>query len=212
MKADILTDKAMRRGVNTLRRRDPDLGRLVDRHGVPPMWGRPAGFATLVQIVLEQQVSLASARAVFERLKIRLRVVDAGSFLGLGDDALRACGFSRQKSRYCRLIAAAIDDGTLDLDGIAGDSDDIARRKLVAITGIGPWTANIYLLMALRRRDIWPVGDLALAVAAQRLKQLPAKPNSAEMEAIGEVWRPWRAVAARLLWQSYLNDPEVKRR
>ncbi len=211
MTLEPINDKTLRQGIATLRRRDRDLAGVIERFGVPPLWNRSPGFATLVHIVLEQQVSLASAKAAYDRLFEYLDVIDADAFLTLDAETLRACGFSRQKSRYCRGIAAAVSGGSFDLDGLAGQSDEEARRRLLAIPGIGPWTANIYLLMALGRRDIWPVGDLALAVAAQRIKRLPERPDAAELETIGEAWRPWRSVAARLLWQSYLNEPDRKR-
>ena len=185
---------------------DPDLGRVVDRIGPPPLWDRDPAFPPLVHIILEQQVSLASARATFDRLLAEVEELNAAAFLGLTEETLRQCGFSRQKSRYCRGIAEAVHDGQLDLQALSGLPDKIVRERLVAITGIGPWTANIYLLMALGRRDVWPVGDLALAIAVQRVKRLETRPSAADMEAIGEAWRPWRSVASRLLWQSYLND------
>ncbi len=202
-----LDNATLRRAVAALGRGDKDLARIAERVGVPPLWRRPAGFATLVHIVLEQQVSLASARAAFERLLAEVEELDAAGFLGLTEATLRRCGFSRQKSRYCRGIAAAVEDGTLDLDQLGRLPDQAVRKRLVAITGIGPWTANIYLLMALGRPDVWPVGDLALAVAVQQVKRLETRPGAEELEAIGEAWRPWRSVAARLLWQSYLTGP-----
>jgi DNA-3-methyladenine glycosylase II len=206
MTPDPLDEESLRHGVAALGRKDRDLARITERLGMPPLWRRPPGFATLVGIVLEQQVSLASARATFDRLLVEVEELDAAAFLGLTDETLRQCGFSRQKSRYCRSIAEAVHDGQLDLEALSGLPDESVRERLVAITGIGPWTANIYLLMALGRRDVWPVGDLALAIAVQRVKCLETRPSTAEMEAIGEAWRPWRSVASRLLWQSYLND------
>jgi DNA-3-methyladenine glycosylase II len=162
-----------------------------------------------VRIVLEQQVSLASARAAFERLAAALGGrVEPGPFLDLDDERLRAAGFSRQKAGYCRGVAAAIVAGELDLDGLAGLPGDEARRRLLALRGVGGWTADIYLLMALGRPDVWPVGDLALAVAAHQVKRLAARPTPAELEALAEAWRPWRAVAARMLWQDYLSRRE----
>lgn len=207
MTPDPLNDQTLRGAVAALARKDKDLARIARRVGIPPLWSRPPGFATLVHIVLEQQVSLASARAAFERLLAEVGDLDAAAFLGLTDETLRGCGFSRQKSRYCRGIAAAVHDGALDLDALARLPDAAVRKRLVAITGIGPWTANIYLLMALGRPDVWPVGDLALAVAVQQVKRLEMRPGADELEAIGEAWRPWRSVAARLLWQSYLDSP-----
>jgi DNA-3-methyladenine glycosylase II len=200
-----LTEPAFGRALTDLGRRDPDIGAVVATHGPPPMWAREPGFATLVHIILEQQVSLASAKAAFDRLRAAVDVLTPAALLELDDETLRRIGFSRQKTRYCRNVAVAIADGSLGLDGLARLTDDQARTALVAITGIGRWTADIYLLMALRRPDIWPAGDLALAIAAQRVKRLASRPSTLELEALGEPWKPWRAVAARVLWHHYLS-------
>jgi len=151
-------------------------------------------------------VSLASAQAAFDRLVTEVVEVTPGSFLILDDATLKRIGFSRQKTRYCRDLATAIRDGILDLDRLERLEDEEARAELSRIKGIGHWTADIYLLMALGRPDIWPNGDLALAKAAQRVKRLDAVPTPAELEGLGEAWRPWRAVAARLLWHHYLSS------
>lgn len=169
------------------------------------MWARTPGFPTLVYIILEQQVSLASARAAFTKLELASDEITPETFLRFGDEELKAIGFSRQKAGYCRGLARAVLDGELDLPALEGLPDEQVRAALTAVKGIGPWTANIYLLMVLLRPDIWPAGDLALAVAYQKIKQLPARPGTQELEAIAERWRPWRAVAARLLWHEYLN-------
>ncbi len=169
------------------------------------MWLREPGFATLVHIVLEQQVSLASARAAYRRLQVLLSPMTPRGFLALSDASLRSAGFSRQKTRYCRCLATAIVDGSLRLDEVAGMGDDSARDMLSSVTGIGCWTADIYLLMALRRPDIWPSGDLALQIAAQQVLGLDSRPTVTEFEALGHPWRPWRGVAARILWHHYLS-------
>ncbi len=199
-----LTERALAAGVRALARRDPDLAAIVESHGRPPLWSRPPGFATLVWIILEQQVSIASARAAFERLTAALGEVAPAAFLGLDEADLKRVGFSRQKARYCRSLAAALGEGRLDLDEIAGMPDGVARSALVSLDGVGPWTADIYLLMALGRRDVWPAGDLALAEAARRIKRLDERPGPDELARLAEPWRPWRAVAARLLWHFYL--------
>jgi len=186
---------------------DHDLAAVLDRLGPPPLWDRKPGFPTLVHIILEQQVSLASARSAFARLRDTLPSFDPQSFLTLGDATLKRVGFSGQKGRYCRIVARALLDGSLDLESLALKPDDQVRAELTRITGIGPWTADVYLLMVLLRPDIWPAGDLALAIAAQDLKGLSARPSPAELAALGEGWRPWRAVAARCLWHHYLNPP-----
>jgi DNA-3-methyladenine glycosylase II len=157
-----------------------------------------------VHIILEQQVSLASARAAFRKLQSVLRPFTPRSFLTLGDAELKRVGFSRQKAAYCRGLASAIRDGRLDLGGLSRADDESARRALLAVRGIGPWTADIYLLMVLLRPDIWPSGDMALAVAYQERYGVKQRPTSEELGRIAERWRPWRAVAARLLWHDYL--------
>jgi DNA-3-methyladenine glycosylase II len=200
-----MTEPAFGRALAELGRWDPDIEAVVATHGPPPMWARQPGFATLVHIILEQQVSLASAKAAFDRLLAAVGTLTPAAMLELDDETLRRIGFSRQKTRYCRNVADAITEGSLDLDGLAGLTDDQARTALVAITGIGRWTADIYLLMALRRPDVWPAGDLALAIAAQRVKRLASRPSTPELEALGEPWKPWRAVAARVLWHHYLS-------
>ena len=202
-----LTDESFARGLRQLTRRDPGLAGIYERFGVPPMWPRAEGFASLVHIMLEQQVSLASAQAAFDRLLAAASPLTPESFLQLGDDTLRRVGFSRQKTVYVRDLAGSIIAGDLDLEALRRMEDEAARAELTRVKGIGAWTADIYLLRALLRPDVWPAGDLALAVAAQEVRALPARPTPRELDAIAEDWRPWRAVAARLLWSHYLNRP-----
>jgi DNA-3-methyladenine glycosylase II len=190
--------------VALLAARDTDLAAIVARYGPPPLWDRAPGFATLLHIVLEQQVSLASARAAFDRLPAVADPLTPARFLELGDDELLTIGFSRQKARYGRALAAALVTGALDLDALDGLDDDSVHRSLQAIPGIGPWTSTIYLLMVLGRPDVWPVGDIALAESVGQVKGLGRRPNAAEMAGLGESWRPWRSVAARLFWHDYL--------
>lgn len=205
MSATPLTETTLHAAVDELARRDADLARIVDRIGPPPLWAREPGFPTLVLLILEQQVSLASARAAFNRLEAALGAVTPAGVLSLSDDELRAVGFSRQKRGYTRDLATAIQRGEFDPDHLAALDDDGVRCALTARKGIGPWTAEIYLLMVLRRPDAWPVGDLALATAAQQVKGLAQRPTPADLTALAEGWRPWRAVAARLLWHHYLS-------
>ncbi len=187
--------------------RDPDLARTLDRLGPPPLWNREPGFPTLVHIILEQQVSLASAKAAFDKLAARVGPLEPDPFLELEDAELKAIGFSGQKGRYCRQLAQAILVGSLDLDDLPLLTDDQVRTELTKITGIGRWTADIYLLMALGRPDVWPRGDLALHKAVQDLKGFEAPVSPSEFEELGEPWQPWRSVAARILWNHYLNPP-----
>jgi DNA-3-methyladenine glycosylase II len=157
-----------------------------------------------VHIVLEQQVSLASARAAFERLVRATDPLTPQRFLRLTDAELLAIGFSRQKARYARAIATALVEGSLDLDALAGMGDEAVQQALETIPGIGRWTSTIYLLMVLGRPDVWPAGDMALATAVAGAKGLAVRPAADELTLIGEVWRPWRSVAARLFWHDYL--------
>lgn len=168
------------------------------------MWEREPGYHTLLQIILEQQVSLASARAAYNRLVAATDPLTPERFLKLDDVALKAIGFSRQKIGYGRDLSRAIMQGHLDVEKLGGLDDDGVRSELVKIKGIGRWTADIYLLMALRRADIFPAGDLALQVALQNVQGLAKRPTTDELAVMSERWQPWRAVAARLLWHYYL--------
>jgi DNA-3-methyladenine glycosylase II len=202
-----LTEESLLRCVAALSRVDPDLARVAREYGMPQMWEREEGFATLVITILEQQVSLASAAAAFARLLAAASPLTPEKFLAFDDAQLRGFGFSRQKALYCRLVARAVVEGELDFDALAGSDDDAVRAALVRLKGVGPWTAEIYLLRSLGRPDAWPSGDLALQLAAQEVKRLPSRPTPAELDALAEAWRPLRAVAARLLWSHYLNRP-----
>ncbi len=202
-----LTPELLGAAIASLTARDADLAAVVNRFGPPPLWDRTPGFPTLIHIILEQQVSLASARAAFERLCQVADPLTPQALLTLDDSTLRQVGFSRQKTRYARHLAAAVSEGRLDLAALAEQPDEEARSRLTALKGIGPWTADIYLLMALGRPDVWPVGDLALQLALAEVKRLPTRPTPAMMAALAEQWRPWRAVAARILWHHYLQRP-----
>ena len=201
-----LTRDRLLQGVAELCDRDEDLAHVVDRFGAPPLWARKPGFATLVRIVLEQQVSLSSAQATYERLRAELGSVTAQLVAQLRIADLRALGITRQKADYCSNLARLIVKGELDLRQIARADDTTARRRLCAIHGVGPWTADIYLLMALRRPDVWPDGDLALTEAARRIKRLRKRPTAERLRRITNRWKPWRAVAARMLWHFYLSE------
>ena len=184
--------------------RDPSLGKVVADYGLPDFWHRPASFATLVLFVVEQQVSLASAKAVFDRMHAALGGITPDTLLSADPELLRATGLTRQKQRYVLLLAAAVDDGSLDLPVLAAMTDDEVRGRLLALTGIGPWTADVYLLSALRRADMWPVGDRALQVGVGEVLGLDETPSPLALEGLGDRWRPLRAVAARLVWHNYL--------
>jgi DNA-3-methyladenine glycosylase II len=199
-----LSSETLSQAIEYLAHADRDLARLVSEAGPPPLWAREPGFPTLVHIILEQQVSLASARAAFIRLQEAAIHLTPARFLEFTDGELKGIGFSRQKTLYCRELAGAILGGKLDLLGLKKMDDLSARTELMKMKGIGSWTADIYLLLAMLRPDIWPAGDLALATAVQDAKGLPLRPGPDEMDSIARPWRPWRAVAARILWHHYL--------
>jgi DNA-3-methyladenine glycosylase II len=201
----MLDQIAFQSGIRELTVRDADLARVIQTYGVPPLWVREPGFPSLVYIILEQQVSLASARAAFQRLRAAASPLTPTRFLKLSDTQLKQIGFSRQKTLYTRLLAESLVKRHLDLNDLHNLSDDEARKFLVALKGIGTWTADIYLLSALRRPDIWPIGDLALAVAVQEVKRLRSRPSPERLERLSQLWRPYRAVAARLFWHAYLS-------
>jgi DNA-3-methyladenine glycosylase II len=200
-----LSNETLAQGADFLSTVDPDLARIYTNLGLPPLWAREPGFPTLIHIILEQQVSLASAKAAFVKLQQAAGIITPETFLKYNDDELKRFGFSRQKTAYCRGLAHSVLKGEIDLEALASMDDAAVRSALVKVKGIGPWTADIYLLMVLLRPDSWPSGDLALAVAAQELKGLPFRPGPEELEHLARPWRPWRAVAARLLWHSYLS-------
>jgi DNA-3-methyladenine glycosylase II len=200
-----LTQARLATAVAELTARDPDLAAIVERFGLPPLWNRRPGFGTLLHIILEQQVSLSSAQAAFDRLRAAVDPLTPEGFLALTDEDLLRIGFSRQKARYGRTLATAVRDGTLDLDALDLQDDAAVHRALQALPGIGPWTSTIYLLMVLGRPDVWPVGDIALAASVAEVKRLGHRPDAVEMEVLGEAWRPFRSVAARLFWLDYLG-------
>jgi DNA-3-methyladenine glycosylase II len=201
----ILSEELFAQGVTLLADRDEHLAGVVNKYGQPPLWVREPGFPTLVYIILEQQVSLASAKAAFDRLNAAVRPLTPTRFLKLTDAELLRIGFSRQKTLYTRLLAESLTRRHFDLRYLHDLHDDAARKMLTAFKGIGDWTADIYLLSALRRPDIWPIGDLALATAVQEVKRLRRRPSPEKLEKLSHPWKPWRAVAARLFWHAYLS-------
>ncbi|MDF1523504.1 MAG: DNA-3-methyladenine glycosylase 2 family protein [Trueperaceae bacterium] len=203
--ADALTPTTYPLAVDRLAAADPVLAGVAHRWGPPPFWRHPKGFAGLVHGILGQQVSLESAAAAFGKLEAALGRVEPEAFLELDDVRLRAIGFSRPKAAYARGLAEAIAAGAVDLDALDAAPDHEVRRALVQVRGIGGWTADVYLLFALRRADAWPSGDLALAIAVQELWGHPARPTWDALDAFAERWRPHRAVAARFLWHDYLS-------
>lgn len=200
-----LTQKTLALAARELAARDQLLANIHARYGDPPLWQRATGFRTLVHIILEQQVSLSSAKSMLLRLETAIQPFTPERFIAIGGVYLRQLGVTRQKAAYLLHLAESVANGDLNLRTLSRLSDDEVLVRLTGIKGIGLWSANIYLLMAMRRADIWPAGDLALAVALKELKGLDARPTPEELEVMAEAWRPHRAVAARMLWQYYLG-------
>jgi len=199
-----LTLRTLRSAARRLAEGEPTLGASYARFGPPPLWAREPSYATLVHLILEQQVSLASAQAAFDRLAGALGAVEPAPFLTLDDAELRAIGFSRQKAAYARDLALALTDG-FDLTVLATLPDDEVRAQLVTLRGIGRWTADVYLTMCLLRPDVWPHGDQALATAWMEVSGSRQRPTFAQLGDTAERWHPYRAVAARMLWHHYLR-------
>jgi DNA-3-methyladenine glycosylase II len=200
-----LDERSLVEAAGRLAASDPAIAASVERFGTPPLWSREPSFATLVHLILEQQVSLASALAAFERLRTATGGrVTSEALLRLDDGTMRAIGFSRQKAGYARDLARSLSDG-FALADLEVMPDDDARATLIRLRGIGRWTADVYLTMCLLRPDVWPHGDQALVTGAVELFGLGAQPSFVDLEAIAERWRPYRAVAARVIWHHYLR-------
>lgn len=209
--SQLLNDESVKKIALSLTRRDADLARIHFHFGSPPLWQRRTGFATLVHIILEQQVSLLSAKSMLNRLKGIVVPFRPERFCELGESYLRENGVTRQKASYIIHLASLIATKQLNLAALSGMSDDDARQALMEVKGIGSWSADVYLLMAMRRPDIWPAGDLALAIAIRDLKGLSEIPPPRVLEELAESWRPHRAVAARMLWHFYLERKAAAR-
>ncbi len=186
---------------------DDDLAMIITTHLYPPMWTRPNTFETLVHIILEQQVSLASALAALNKLKQRLTVVTPEAFLVLTDEELKACYFSRQKTIYTTGLATELVEGRLDLKALEALTDETIRARLITLKGIGNWTIDVYLMFVLQRSDIFPVGDLAAINALWRVKRLPKDTSKEKLVEVAGSWQPYRTVATMLLWHLYLSSP-----
>jgi len=204
----MLTKKTFDQALACLKEQDPDLKEILSTCGPPLLRKRAQGFPTLVHIILEQQVSVPSADAVFLRLRKALPAFNPDEFLKLNNHTLRQMGFSRQKSRYCRHLADLISQREFNLNDLRKMTDEQARSSLCTIPGIGPWTADIYLLTALGRPDIWPAGDLALAAAIRQVKRFKTRPSPEQLTAVADRWKPWRSAAACILWHYYVTSRE----
>jgi len=208
----MLNKESLGRAAKLLARRDQDLASILKQYGPPPLWARKPGFATLVQIILEQQVSLTSAAALFARLNKSIVPFQPAAMLLLGEPRLKSMGLTRQKTAYCLHLSESLSEKRLSLNQLSRLSDTQVKARLMEVKGIGSWSADIYLLMALRRPDIWPASDLALAIAAKQLNGLKSRPGPNELSEIAEGWRPFRSVAARMLWQYYLAQRKAWRK
>jgi DNA-3-methyladenine glycosylase II len=193
-----------------LAKKDPDLGWIIQTHGHPPMWTRPAIFQTLILTILEQQVSLASAYAAFKKLRQKIGYVTPAKVLRLTDEELRACYFSRQKIVYARELANAILNGGLNLRKLSSGTDESIRSELKKIKGIGDWTVDVYLMHALQRSDLFPLGDIALVNSLKDVKRLNKDTSREKMLEIAESWRPHRTVAAMMLWHAYIQKRKIR--
>ncbi len=205
-----LSDESIRTATHFLADRDPALAHVFEKYGYPPLWFREPGFSTLVHIILEQQVSLASADAAFSKLKAKIGEVSPEKFLELDDEMLREIGFSRQKTKYARLLAERILTEKFEIDILEKLDDEAVKMEMIKSKGIGDWTAQVYLLMCLLRPDVLPKGDIALLEAMKVLKNLEKRPNHDNFVSMTENWRPWRSVGARLLWHFYLSERRKK--
>jgi DNA-3-methyladenine glycosylase II len=187
---------------------DPNLDRIIKHYGYPPLWSRPNTFESLVHIILEQQVSLASALSALNKLKERLQEITPARVLLLTDAEMKACYCSRQKTAYIKYLAEAIISGQIDLAAFEQMEDEDIRRQLTALKGIGNWTVDVYVMFALQHTDVFPVGDLAIVNAVKRLKALPKETTREELISIAEQWKPYRTVASMTLWHYYLASPK----
>ncbi len=194
--------------MRALCRAEPRFATVLERHGPPPLWPREPGFATLALLMLEQQVSLAQARAMYARIEAA-GGVSVKNVAKLGEAGLRSLGVTRQKSAYLSRLAAQLQAGALDLDALRSQPDEAAIEALDALHGVGPWTAHCYLLFALRRPDVFPAADLALMEAVRRLWTLRERPTPEQLARRARAWSPHRATAARLLWHYYLKKRQM---
>ena len=204
-RSEKLTSRSLAEACRQLAADDTNLACTMDLYGVPPLWDREPGFATLLQIILEQQVSLASAKACFDKLSLRLGEVTPKSLLDLDDMELRTVGFSRQKAAYARHLSQGVIEKHIDLSTLDGRTDAEVKETLMQLKGVGEWTSDIYLLMAMLRPNVMPKGDVALHTAWHRLSGEP-RPSSDAFLVIAERWSPYRSVAARMLWHFYLSE------
>lgn len=187
---------------------DPDLQMVLDQYGYPPMWTRENTFATLILTILEQQVSLASAYAAFQKLKNKTELITPQNLLALTDEELRGCYFSRQKIIYARALATALIGEEISLQQFEFEQEEVIRTNLKKLKGIGDWTVDIYLIQALRRLDVFPLGDLALVNALKEIKKIPLATKE-ELLAVSKIWQPYRTIATMMCWHYYIKKRKL---
>ena len=202
-----MTPEFIRDALDDIATRDADLAAALQEYGYPAPRIREPGFGSLINIIIGQQVSVHAAAAIRGRLEAAVNPLTPETFLAAGDDAIRAFGFSNRKVEYGKGLAEAILDGTLETERLAGLDDDEVTKVLTSIRGLGRWSADIYMLFALGRADAWPLDDLAIQVAVQKLKRMRKRPDRKRMEAVAKRWRPYRGVAALFLWHYYKGAP-----
>ena len=202
---DILKKESFKEYCDDVASRDIDLKTILLQYGYPPWWTRSTGFSTLIHIILEQQISLASAKAALNKLKEKIGTISPKKILAMSDDDLKSCYFSRQKIIYARHLAEEVVSKKLDLKKLNALPENMIRQKLKAIKGIGDWTVDVYLLMALHRSDIFPVGDQALVISIKHVKRMDTFASKPEILKLSESWKPYRSIAAMLLWHAYLS-------
>ncbi|CAN5503869.1 DNA-3-methyladenine glycosylase [soil metagenome] len=210
MRFEKLNNRSLKTACVELAAADPHLALVYSTYGTPPLWARPTGFGTLLNIILEQQVSLASAKACFDKLAAHLGEVTPAKLLSVNDADLKTIGFSRQKTAYARHLSEAIIDNHINLDGLHKLPDAEVKAALIKLKGVGEWTSDVYLLMAMLRPDVMPRGDIALHASYQKLTAADKRPGADEFVAMAEKWKPFRSVAARLLWHYYLSERNSK--
>jgi len=207
----ILTLRTMKSDLRALARHDDQVAAALERFGYPELRRRPPGFETLLRAIVFQQISIHAAAAIWKRIEAAVAPLTAGAYCAVGDEALRACGLSRQKLAYARSLAELIASGEVPLEELDAMEDEEAVSQLVKIKGVGRWTAEVYLMFALGRRDMWPADDLGLIVGMQRLKSLRKRPDRKRMLKLGEAWRPRRSAAAHLLWHYFHKTQDEAR-
>ena len=193
-----------------LAERDNDLKKIITQFGYPPLWSRVPSFATLIHIILEQQVSLASAKAAFLKLESKIGHITPEKILKLSDEEMKACYFSRQKMKYARHLAEVILNHALNIDALQNLPDDVIRTELKKVKGIGDWTVDVFLMMVLHRNDCFATGDIALIKSIKEVKGLSPLTSKEEILSIAENWKPYRTIAAFMLWHAYIKKRKLK--